>query len=79
MNTVKKFKIHNYESEEKFNRKDIRLTLDYPEDYQIIKKIFEELYPLNNDFSAGDIIEYLDKNPKVKNINKNCVQQKYKY
>ena len=73
------FKIHNYESEEKFNRKDIRLTLDYPEDYQIIKKIFEELYPLNNDFSAGDIIEYLDKNPKVKNINKNCVQQKYKY
>jgi len=46
-----------------------RLTIDYPEDYELIKKIFETLYNRNRFFSVTEIVQYLDLNPKVKAIN----------
>ena len=78
-NKNENFKIFNFENDKIFNRSDIRLTLDYPEDYIVIKNIFDALYRKKNYFSAKDIITYLDSNPKIKDINANCIQQKYKY
>ena len=63
----KKYKIFRVD-----NNKDIskyRLTLDYEEDYQVIKKIFEELYPNNPSFSMEEVILWLEKNPEIKKIN----------
>lgn len=42
-----------------------RLTLDYPEDYEVIKSVFEALYPNNPDFSMDDIICWLEKHPEI--------------
>jgi len=42
-----------------------RLTIDYPEDYELIKAVFENLYPENPNFSLDDILEYLNTNPQV--------------
>lgn len=35
-----------------------RITLDYPEDYERIKEIYEALYPVNAHFTTTDILHY---------------------
>jgi spore coat polysaccharide biosynthesis protein SpsF len=47
------------------NRPDIWVTLDYDEDYQLIKQIYEDLSPHNPDFTLLDIIEWVDANPAL--------------
>lgn len=47
-----------------------RWTLDYPEDYEFIKRVYEELYPQNPTFSLDDILHLLEQKPDIANINK---------
>lgn len=42
-----------------------RMTLDYPEDYQLIKTVFEALYPSNPEFSLYDVMSFLRAHPEV--------------
>ncbi len=46
-----------------------RFTIDYPEDYQFIKRVFEELYPANPGFTCEDILNLLEEKPDIYNIN----------
>ena len=46
-----------------------RLSLDYKEDYIVIKSIFESLYPKNPCFTLENIISWLEKNPEIQKIN----------
>jgi spore coat polysaccharide biosynthesis protein SpsF len=46
-----------------------RFTIDYPEDYQFIKKVYEELYPQKADFSCDDILSLLETQPEIYQIN----------
>lgn len=46
-----------------------RFTIDYLADYEFIKTIFEELYPIKPDFSCEDILELLEKRPDIYRIN----------
>lgn len=46
-----------------------RFTIDYPEDYQFIKEIYERLYPNNPYFSLDDILNLLESEPEIKKIN----------
>ena len=46
-----------------------RLSLDYKEDYIVIKSIFESLYPKNPYFTLENIISWLEKNPEIQKIN----------
>ena len=57
-----------YNNPQKFNLKNIsmkedlshyRLTLDQIEDYELIKKIYENLYDTNKNFSMIDIINLI--------------------
>jgi len=48
----------------------LAITLDEKDDYHLISKIFDQLYPTNNDFSAQDIIQYLKAHPELLNLNK---------
>ena len=48
---------------------ELNLVLDEKEDYEFIRKIFEELYFSNPEFSLIDIINFLDLNPNIKRIN----------
>jgi spore coat polysaccharide biosynthesis protein SpsF len=47
----------------------VRLTIDYPEDFDLIKKIIEELYPQNPDFTLMDIINLLDNRSDIAQLN----------
>ncbi len=49
--------------------KKIRLTLDYYEDYVLIKSIFDNLYKKNKYFSLLEILAFLKKNSKFLKIN----------
>ena len=46
-----------------------RFTIDYPEDYEFIKKVYEELYFHNPLFGLTDILKLLKEKPEFKNIN----------
>lgn len=46
-----------------------RFTIDYPEDYQFIKKVYDELFDETRMFTLDDILELLDRKPEIKNIN----------
>ncbi|MBK8981186.1 MAG: glycosyltransferase family protein [Ignavibacteria bacterium] len=46
-----------------------RLVVDYEEDYEFVKKIFDELYEGKNNFKLCDIMMLLDRKPELKEIN----------
>ncbi len=46
-----------------------RLTIDYQEDYDFIKKVYEELFDERKIFTLCDIMILLDKKPWLKKIN----------
>ena len=57
--------------------KKLRMTLDYPEDYEFFKKVFEALYIPDKIFSLDEIINYLESHPEVVAIN-NEAEERYK-
>tara|TARA_B100001057_G_C22871767_1_gene959301 strand:- start:1389 stop:2174 length:786 start_codon:yes stop_codon:yes gene_type:complete len=68
------FKIKYYKGKKikNFSNK-IRLTLDYNEDYVLIKKIFDNLYKKNKYFTLEQILNFLKKNKNITNINKEYI------
>ena len=67
------FDIKTIKVEGKLNRPKLRFTLDYPEDYEFINHIYSNI-PFKKVLNLYNIIDYLDKNPEIAKINKNCVQ-----
>ena len=54
---------------------DLRLTVDTEEDFELIRRIFEELYAEDSIFSFADIISFLNKNPDLARINQDIKQK----
>ena len=47
-----------------------RFTIDYPEDYEFIKRVYDELYTETNpNFSLNEILKLLEEKPEIYNIN----------
>lgn len=57
---------------------ELAVTLDTPEDYSLIKMIFESLYPQNPYFSCLDVIKFLRKNSRLLKINKHVERKNVK-
>jgi len=55
---------------------EIRMTLDYPEDYEFFKAVFDELYSPGKVFTLKEILTLLRRKPHIMEINKQ-LQQKY--
>lgn len=43
----------------------LRWTLDYPEDYDVIRTVFERLYPSNSNFTWMDVLALMTKEPEL--------------
>jgi spore coat polysaccharide biosynthesis protein SpsF len=54
---------------------ELRLTVDTPEDYALVKAVFEELYPRDPAFGLDAILALLDARPDLANLNRE-IQQK---
>ncbi|WP_088071942.1 cytidylyltransferase domain-containing protein [Gottfriedia luciferensis] len=58
------------------NKSHIRLTVDTPQDLNLISRIIEEIYPNNPFFSLQDIYKLLDRNPTLLLMNNHIKQKK---
>jgi len=70
-NNPDKYKLLNIEAPIELQAPEYRLTLDEAEDYFLIRKIFEELYPIKKYFNYQDIFNFLKSHPELVLINKN--------
>jgi len=65
------FSLGSYQTKE--NLSHLRWTVDEPEDFELICEIYDNLYPINPDFTTDDILNFLDQNPQLIKINKNIL------
>lgn len=63
---LKKIKFFNLKAKKKFNRPDLRLTLDYSEDLNLFRILIKNL---GVNLNTRKIINFLDKNPEYSKIN----------
>jgi spore coat polysaccharide biosynthesis protein SpsF len=79
--TDNRYKLGAFQAEGKYSGwryPDLRLTVDTVEDYELVNRIFEELYPMDNGFSTLNAIKLLINNPHLSSINAE-VKQKIAY
>ena len=71
LNNPKLFKIGNFimPSGEDFSKK-YRIVLDYQEDFELLKLIYENFNQKGKYFNLQDIIDFLENNKAIANINK---------
>ena len=48
------------------------MTLDYIEDYNFLLAIYNSLYKKNSYMSIDKIINFINQNPKIREINEKC-------
>ena len=61
-----KFTIQHIEAPQQLKRKDIRLTIDYPEDLILCREIYRRFQDKAPLIPLADIIRFLDENPRLK-------------
>ena len=54
---------------EKYKKQDIRMTLDYEEDYTFFSTVINHFQSSNTEMSFDNILTYIENNPEVKAIN----------
>ena len=66
------FKVIDLDVANSFHKRPgLRMTLDYPEDFEFFKRVFDELYD-GRVFTLDQILKLLDDNPEIKAINEGC-------
>ena len=51
-----------------------RFTVDYPQDFEVIKAVLEQLYVKNQTFSMNDLINFMNENPHLMELQKGIVR-----
>ena len=62
------FHIANYQNSDDLSH--LRWTVDEPEDFNFVTKIYNELYPANPDFRMTDVLDLLRRKPELAELNK---------
>ncbi len=68
-----KFSLHSFFGEKDLNH--LRWTMDYPEDLDFVKAIFENLYPSNPQFGMNQILKLLEEKPEIALLNQKYVEK----
>ncbi|HWO75376.1 MAG TPA: glycosyltransferase family protein [Bacillus sp. (in: firmicutes)] len=61
------------------NHKDLshlRWTVDEAADFELVKKVYEALYPVNPNFTTEEILLFLESHPDIQNLNKHIQRNK---
>ncbi|MFC1856970.1 cytidylyltransferase domain-containing protein [Thermodesulfobacteriota bacterium] len=59
--------------EKKYQYPGLKTTIDYPEDYEFFKKLFDELYRPDDIFTFDQILSLVRKKPDLVKINSHCI------
>jgi spore coat polysaccharide biosynthesis protein SpsF len=70
-----KYRLRNVATDLPAEVSELRLTVDTPEDFDLITRIYEELYPKNPEFSIHDVIDLLQNKPELRGINQHVTQK----
>ena len=70
----KDYRIFNLRAPAELYAPDVRLTLDYAEDFTLTEAIYTGLYPYNSEFTTTDVLRFLQERPHLKSINAHCKQ-----
>jgi spore coat polysaccharide biosynthesis protein SpsF len=62
-----RFKIGSYKNQTDLS--NLRWTVDEPEDFELVHRIYEALYPIKPDFDVRDILRFLSQNSSLLKIN----------
>lgn len=73
LNRPEIFNIKTIEAEGLYNSPNTRLTLDYWEDYNLINTLYSNI-GFNNCLDLYKAMEYINANPDILDINKECIQ-----
>lgn len=73
-----KFKIKKIKAQDKYNRKDLRFTVDNPEDLIICRELYNNFKHQCPQINIDDLIEYMDKNPRLINLTLKYTEEGYK-
>ena len=71
------FRAANVKNEEDYSR--FRLTLDEEKDYELIKLVYNKLFPKNINFGLREVMELFKKEPNLEKINLEIEQKNVKY
>lgn len=63
------FSIALYTPDPIFQRTDIRLTVDYPEDLEVIRHLYRKFYREGEILDLKQVVTYLDKHPAIRESN----------
>lgn len=66
------FKVVPLPIDSALKRTDQRIVLDYPEDFEMLEKLYAGLGPNAYKVSTVEVIDFLDKHPEIVDINKHC-------
>lgn len=69
------FKVEILQVDEDLLNKNYRIALDYPEDYENLKLIYEGLGQDTYKKTSREIIQFLDQHPEIAEINLHCNAQ----
>lgn len=70
------YSLQNHPALPQFADSGLRLTLDTPADYELIRRVYETLYPANPEFGLADILALMKRQPELRSLNAG-VQQKH--
>ncbi len=62
-----RFRIGNHAST--VDRSGLRWTVDEPEDFEFVRRVYEKLYPVKPDFTTLDILDLLKREPELQTMN----------
>jgi len=69
------FRLAGWEAPRELVWPELRLTVDEPADYELVRRVFETLYPQRPDFDAPDVVRLMRQRPDWAQIN-SSVRQK---
>lgn len=70
-----RYRLYNLAALPELHHPEMRLTVDYPEDLEVVTEIFEALYPANPAFTTSDVIRFLSGRPELVSRNAHLVQR----
>jgi len=73
-----KFKIEYIEPPIKLSRKDVRLTVDYPEDLVVCRAVYEHFKSFEPNIPLLDVVDFLDRNPQLLRLTLPFCEEGYK-
>lgn len=70
-----KYRLRNVRTEFPPEVAELRLTVDTPEDFELVRQVYEELYPKNPHFTLADVLALFERQPEMASINQHIVQK----